>query len=106
MTWSNDEATDLGPDSDATTHTCRWEFGDDDVGPAGSVVRAVAAVTGNPPSQLRPLYEVIDPEALDDLFAPDGGERANPDAAVSFTYEGCAVSVHATGCTVVTLQKE
>lgn len=59
------------------------------------VIHAVADVEDVGPTDLDPLYETIDPEALDTLFKPDVGGR------IEFTYEGHDVVVHADGDAVV-----
>ncbi|MFB9807991.1 HalOD1 output domain-containing protein [Haladaptatus pallidirubidus] len=48
-------------------------------------------------SRARPLYEVVDPDALDSLFAPTytGGTRT--DGRVQFAYAGYEVVIHSTG---------
>lgn len=46
-----------------------------------------------------PLYEVVDPDALDDLFTARSGPRAG---SVEFAYAGCRVLVHSEGGVVVT----
>ncbi|MFH5845682.1 HalOD1 output domain-containing protein [Haladaptatus sp. CMAA 1909] len=68
-----------------------------------TIVRHVAAEKDVAPSDLRPLYEVIDPEALDLLFDPlmDGTVRAN--GRVIFEYSGCQVVVTETGAVQATL---
>jgi hypothetical protein len=46
--------------------------------PSVAVLEAVTAATGRDPLDLPPLYSVLDPDALDDLFAPtrvDSGRR-------------------------------
>lgn len=59
--------------------------------PSTAIVMAVAAATGVEPDALPPLYDRIEPDALDDLFrTPDGTAR---DVRVSFFYGGCAVTV-------------
>ena len=55
------------------------------------VVLGVAEREGVAPTDLRPLYEVIDPEMLD-VFVTAAGSR-NSDAEVSFTYHGYRVTV-------------
>lgn len=55
------------------------------------VVYAVANAHGVDPVDLAPLYETIDPEALDDLF------RSGCDGSITFTYEGHEVEVHGDG---------
>ena len=63
-----------------------------------TIVSAVAAHTGSDPLDLAPLYQAVDPDALDALFATDDPMRS-PDR-VSFTYCGCEVVVSAEGVTV------
>ena len=55
------------------------------------VVYAVANANGVDPTDLAPLYETVDPEALDALFA-DGSA-----GAIKFTYEGHDVVVRGDG---------
>lgn len=57
-----------------------------------TVVTAVAAVTGHRPTDLPPLSETLDPDALDTLITGQGS-----DVQVGFGYGGCAVTVDSTG---------
>lgn len=89
-------------------------FGSDDgvtyrVSPGESVsegvVMAVSALRGFEPvpdgttatEALDPLYTVVDPEALDSLFETTGLGTGTPRGRVSFTYQGCAVTVDERG---------
>jgi hypothetical protein len=56
-----------------------------------TVIDAVSDVSGTDPTDLPPLYDSINPEALDNLFT---SERVG---SVSFEFAGMPVSVHATG---------
>lgn len=58
-----------------------------DDGVSIAVVTAVAARRGVEPTELPPLYEWVDPDALDALFEPTttGGPRRG---RLSFTYDG------------------
>ena len=58
-----------------------------------AVVRAVSAVNGCPPEALRPLSEVLDPDALDTIF--DGRGDGNPrlGGRISFIYNGCRITI-------------
>lgn len=69
--------------------------------PSMAVISAVANATNSDPSDLEPLYEVIDTDALDSLFeaSPAGPWRAG--GRVSFTFEGCDVVVYGDGRVVV-----
>lgn len=51
------------------------------------VIYAVANADGVDPVDMAPLYDTIDPEALDAIF--DGGGRGR----IAFTYEGHEVAV-------------
>lgn len=57
------------------------------------VVSAVAETTGKDPLDLEPLYEVIDPDALDALYRRDGLGLPKSPNRVEFTYAGCEVVV-------------
>jgi len=71
--------------SDATTHEPPVHE---------AVVYAVADAEGVDPTDLDPLYDTIDPEALDALFAGGGEGR------IAFTYGGHEVEVTADGAAV------
>lgn len=59
-----------------------------------TIIRAVAAATGVSPERLEPLYNVINPDALDRLFKmPSETPRCSQETAVSFQYEGYLVTV-------------
>lgn len=58
------------------------------------VVYAVANANGVDPTDLAPLYDTIDPEALDALFS------AGTEGTIRFAYEGHDVVVHGDGATV------
>lgn len=61
------------------------------------VVAAVADAADTSSCELDPLYEVVNPEALNHLFAPtyEGGTRS--DGRVTFEYAGHEVLIHSTG---------
>ncbi|MCU4741605.1 HalOD1 output domain-containing protein [Natronoglomus mannanivorans] len=56
------------------------------------VVRAVAATTGTDPEALPPLYEWIDPDALEAIFAPSQADDRR-EGTIEFTYDGHLVTV-------------
>lgn len=66
------------------------------------VVRAVAALTDSRPTELEPLYDAVDPDALNRLYRPESGRRGGPDdGRATFTYGGCRVQVFAAGAVEV-----
>lgn len=52
-----------------------------------SIIRALSDVTGIDPMRLPPLYESIEPDALDQLFATSPQERQFEERTLRFTYE-------------------
>ncbi|WP_368411922.1 HalOD1 output domain-containing protein [Haladaptatus halobius] len=62
-----------------------------------SIVREIARREGKPAEELASLYEAVDPEALEAIFAPrhNGQPRAN--GRVIFTYCGYEVTVTSDG---------
>ncbi len=54
-----------------------------------AIPELVAYVEGVSPTSLPPLYESVDPDALDQLFA----HRSAPNVGLSFQYAGYTVSV-------------
>lgn len=59
-----------------------------------NVIRAVATATEVSPEQLEPLYNVVDPDALDRLFKkPFETLPSSQETIVSFHYEGYLVTV-------------
>ncbi|WP_224449123.1 HalOD1 output domain-containing protein [Haloprofundus salilacus] len=70
---------------------------DTDELPSVGVVSAVAEVEGLPVLELQtPLYDVLDPDALDTLVA--GGDRG---ISLAFEYLGHEVTVNSDGTVVV-----
>lgn len=55
--------------------------------PSHEIVDAVSSAEGVGPTDLPPLFEAIDPEALDALF------RSDADVEVTFDYQGYEVTV-------------
>ncbi|MFC7203480.1 HalOD1 output domain-containing protein [Haloferax namakaokahaiae] len=58
-----------------------------------AVVQALAAVKETDPISVDPLYNAIDPEALDMLFAPTLNGEQRPGGAITFELMNCLVTV-------------
>ena len=57
-------------------------------------VFGVAACTGRGVTNLPPLYNVVDPEALEQVFtSPLGSRRHSNDGRIVFTYAGCEIVI-------------
>ncbi|AWB28721.1 hypothetical protein HARCEL1_11815 [Halococcoides cellulosivorans] len=67
--------------------------------PSTAVVETVAYATDRDPTTLDPLYEAIDPDALDRLIRSSADRSA--EAVVRFSYLDCTITVRADGTVVV-----
>jgi len=70
------------------------------------VVMAVSEARDTDPLELPPLYDVVDPDALDALFASGAGESQAGPGNVTFVFDGCEVIVHSDGEVDVTAPGE
>lgn len=61
--------------------------------PSETVVSSVAAYKGVDAGALPPLYDALDPDALDALFSTPGGSPGR----VTFDYAGCTVECASDG---------
>ena len=67
--------------------------GDDEL--SETIVSAVASVLGSEPTDLSPLYEVVDPDALNRLYAPTPTAHMRPGGGcLTFSYNGCLVTAY------------
>lgn len=67
------------------------------------VIDRIADHRGVDPLDLEtPLHEVVDPDALDTLFAPTSRGSPRPTGRVTFPYEDCQVAVESDGTVHVT----
>lgn len=74
---------------------------------SGKVVETVAALKDTEPTELdQPLYEVIDPDALDTLFTPKRDRTARRGGEIQFMYCGCSVIVAPNGDVNAVLKEE
>ncbi|WP_049916866.1 HalOD1 output domain-containing protein [Halogeometricum pallidum] len=64
-----------------------------------TVIAAVAEANGIEPTDLDPLFDVIDPDALNDIYRTKWAQSPRS-LTVEFQYEGCTVVVRAKKVTV------
>ena len=74
--------------------------------PSQKVIRAIAAAEGVPPEQLHPptyesLHTVVDPEALDALFARRSDGAPRPGGEVTFPFCDYDVTIERDGSVVL-----
>lgn len=84
-----------------TTPLHVWHDPDDVGSLSTTVVTAVAKAAETEPMELPPLYESIDPDALDKLLGGDLGRSRDYNGYVTFGYADHSVTVHADGEIVV-----
>ncbi len=91
-----DRAIDRVPDAGEVRQTYEWES----TRPSMAVVEAVAATTGERPTDLDTLNGVVDADAFDELlrYAGDSGTLR-----VGFEYSGTSVVAKGDGTVVVRL---
>ncbi|WP_227357481.1 HalOD1 output domain-containing protein [Haladaptatus salinisoli] len=65
------------------------------------IVTIVSEEGGQSVDELKPLYNAIDPDALESLFAPRGDGSSRPDGKISFQYAGYWVTVSSDGAVEV-----
>lgn len=65
--------------------------------PTIAVVTAVAEEADVDPVTIEPLNEVVDPEALDNIFASMSYPQGSPNASIEFTYQNYRILVKANG---------
>lgn len=95
--------TQSDQDESVAGSTCmiRHEWGESD-SPSTAVIEAVAAATNHDPTDMSPLYDHIDPDALDLLMTSQAADRANA-ITVAFIYENVAVRIDSRGWVAVQL---
>lgn len=79
--------------------------GDDGSTITENVVSALARVDDVSPTGMEPLHEVVDPDALDQLFEPTATSPRMV-GQVTFSYRGYDVTAHADGDVEVTAREE
>ena len=83
------------------THHHRHDWQDSD-SVCLAVVETVSTVTGTDPNSMEPLYSVLDADALEAFLSSARSGTVH----VSFTFEGCSVTVASDGTVDVGLESE
>ncbi|WP_277543073.1 HalOD1 output domain-containing protein [Haloarcula laminariae] len=71
-----------------------------------AVVLAVAEITGVDALKLSPLYEVLDPDALNRAFADDQGSYRWGEAQITFPFGNCWITVRSDDQIIVVPREE
>lgn len=94
------ERSPAGPD-DGEDGVVRATFDWETVSPSAAVVETVASATDREHRRVGPLYDAVDPDALDAFIDPDGAGGDTEARRASFEFAGRHVTVFATGEVVV-----
>jgi hypothetical protein len=81
--------------------TIRADFDWSAVDPSTAVVETVAIAADRKPTTIQPLYDAIDPGALDTFLRSGELDSTTPERAVSFTYMDYQVTVTGEGSITV-----
>jgi hypothetical protein len=73
------------------------EFDDGEVPPSTTVVSVIAAITGQSVTDLRPLYHVVDPDALDRIVRDRPSRPCRSKPLVEFTYQALTIRLLGSG---------
>lgn len=65
--------------------------------PSYAVIKTVAEIKDTEPESLEPLYSIIDPDALDQLFQQTNHDKSSFESGISFSYEGYDVTIKPVG---------
>jgi len=68
---------------------------------SSAIIAAVATVADTEPTELEPLYECVDPDALNALFSPLSEDQPRSRGRLSFFLDEYEVTVHGHGEIVV-----
>ena len=101
MSDSNRTNPDDSIDTSAVTEHRTQVDWTDDAPVSSAVIGAVATVRGNERSALDPLYECVDPDALNAVFAPYSDDTPRGDGCITFTFNETDVTVHSRGEIVI-----
>lgn len=91
---ADSETNLLGNGEESMEVAATYEVSDDET-VTQAVVAAVAAVAGERPEALPPLYDTVDTEALDTLFERASEDTTDRIGVVTFPYAGRVISVRA-----------
>ena len=89
-------ADDVSVSYDPEADVYRATFESATVEPTVAVVQTMAAAEETDPTDLEPLYDAIDPQALDRICS-EGVPARDGDRTVEFTYHGRRVAVRSRG---------
>jgi hypothetical protein len=95
------ESSRGGDDLDTASARTRRRFDWTETKPSRAVVDVVATALEVAPTEIEPLYNAVDPDALDRIVVDPVGDRDTAAVEVSFTFADREVTVEGAGAVVV-----
>ncbi|MDG5776859.1 hypothetical protein QA599_10425 [Haloarculaceae archaeon H-GB1-1] len=98
-------ASDDGPgedvrfDSETEVFSSRFDYEDPDE-PVQTIVRTLAVATEQEPNAMEPLWTYVEPDALNSLFAEQGGDHDHS-GRVTFMVDDWQITVYSGGKVLV-----
>ena len=89
-----------GSDPPRDTYVVRHDW-DEDGSLSSTVITAVAAIRNVEPTDVDPLNEAVDPDALNTIFDNRRGGAERAGATLSIRLNECTVTIHGDGRVVV-----
>ena len=94
----NRDRTGYDPMTDTYHHQYDWDSSER---LSSAIIAAVASVADTEPTELEPLYDCVDPDALDALFRPLSEDRPRSHGRLSFSLDEYDVTVYGHGEIIV-----
>ena len=85
----------------AMTHTIRADYDWTAIPPSTAVIETVAVALDQEPTEITPLYDVIDPDALNTLIRSSDPDSVDDELTVTFPIAGQSVTVHGRGTVTI-----
>jgi hypothetical protein len=98
---NEEESSPGGDGSDIAPGRTRRHFDWTERKPSAAVVDVVATAVGAAPTEIEPLYNAVDPDALDRMVVDPVGDRDTAAVEVSFTFADRKVIVEGAGAVIV-----
>ena len=87
----------VGYDPETESYYAQYDMGNSEA-LVTTVVQSVAALTGETPIELDPLYETIDPDALKQVLDKSGSDSSKQESvSVTFDFAACEITIYCDG---------
>lgn len=96
-----EEREEAPTNSDCNDRPVRARYDWESTPPSTAIVETIAEATGDNPTSLEPLYESVDPDALNALLTSVPSPTAGRDLRISLSVDGHAITVFGDGGIVV-----